>query len=198
MGGSAWRPGDIAGYATGFTIDYGITEVKGTIRGSDEGLDEAITPPFTIATTRPRAPLSLDGRRDPRTAGLTLVDSKWRKEAINRFCDEAGLGFYPAIGYGRSSGCVATNFREPVASNPNKVMGWQSFGPAPDGGGWLIHINADHYKSWEHDRWMSDWRTGGGLVLFGEPGRGTTRAEMSSDEKGHSAYAHLHLRGSGG
>ena len=38
---------------------------------------------------------------------------------------------------------------------------------------------------------MSDPRNLGGSLLYGEPGRGTRRSEMSDDDqKGHMAYAH--------
>ena len=128
---------------------------------------------------------------------LNLIDAKWRKEAIFRFCDEAGWGWYPADGYGRSSGCTGPNFREPVRSNPDKVMSWQAFSaPRPDAG-WLIHINADHYKAWEHDRWMSDPRQPGALLLFGEPGRGVPQRDEQR-RKGASGLCPPYLRGDRG
>jgi hypothetical protein len=186
----AWRP-EAEGWATGFTIGYGVTEVKGITRDSEVGLDEALLAALhdlqDAALEKPcRTP---DGTVVP--INLALIDSKWRKEAVYRFCDEAGRGWYPAIGYGRSSGCISPNFREPVESNPKKIMGWQMFSaPRPGGGGWLIHVNADHYKSWEHDRWRSDPKRAGALLVYGEPGRGPKRSEMSGDEKDHHAYAH--------
>jgi hypothetical protein len=96
----AWRP-DPNGFASGFTIAYGVQEVHGTVRGSDEGLDTALMralharrialeeKPYTFA----------DGT--PLEVQLHLIDSKWRKEAVFRFCDEAGQSWYPAIGYRR-------------------------------------------------------------------------------------------------
>jgi hypothetical protein len=185
----AWRP-EPAGYATGFTVDYGITEVYGTKKGSDEGLDEALVSALHVRREElVDHPYAFESGEllEPQ---LHLVDSKWRKEAIFRFCDEAGWGWYPAVGYGRSTGCIAPNFREPVQSNQNKVMGWQAFSAPRVDGGWMVHIFADHYKAWEHDRWMSDPRRPGALLLFGEPGRGSHRSEMSDDERGHMAYAH--------
>jgi hypothetical protein len=185
----SWRP-EPTGYATGFAIDYGITEVYGTTRGSDEGLDEARVRALHVRRAEmTEYPYQFETGEilEPQ---LNLIDSKWRKEAVFRFCDEAGWGWYPAVGYGRSSGCAGPNFREPVKSNPDKVMSWQAFSAPRSDGGWMIHINADHYKAWEHDRWMSDPRRPGALLLFGEPGRGTHRSEMSSDEKGHLSYAH--------
>ena len=185
----AWRP-EPTGYATGFTIDYGITEVYGTTRGSDEGLDEALVRALYVRQSdMAEHPYQFE-TGEILESQLNLIDSKWRKEAIFRFCDEAGWGWYPAIGYGRSSGCAGPNFREPVRSNPDKVMSWQAFSAPRSDGGWMVHINADHYKAWEHDRWMSDPRRPGALLLFGEPGHGTRRSEMSSDEKGHLSYAH--------
>lgn len=183
----AWRP-DFSGFATGFTIDYGITEVLGTKPNVDEGVDEAI---YQALHSRrewieEHPYCTQDGRSI--TDQLTLVDSMWKRDAVFRFCDEAGLGWYPGVGYGRSDGCAMPNFREPVASNPNKIMGWQYFSAPRADGGWLIHINADHWKGWEHDRWMSDPAKPGALLLYGEPSRDPER--LSPDQKGHLSYAH--------
>ena len=183
----AWRP-EPTGYATGFTIDYGIVEVHGTVRGSDEGLDEALAKALhTRRDDIERDPYAFENGEilDPQ---LTLVDSKWRKDAVFRFCDEAGIGWYPAIGYGRSSGTIAPNFRE--STSTSKVMSWQAYSATRPDGGWLVHINADHYKAWEHDRWMSNPQRPGALLLFGEPGRGTHRSEQSQDQRDHLSYAH--------
>jgi hypothetical protein len=183
----AWRP-DPNGFWTGFTIAYGVTEVHGTIKSSDEGLDAALVRALHARRLEVEEQPYCFADGTPLVIQLNLIDSKWRKEAIFRFCDEAGQSWYPAIGYGRSMGTIAPNFRE--ASSPNKVMGWQSFSAPRTDGGWLIHSNADHYKAFEHDRWMSDPRNFGGFLLYGEPGRGTRRSEMSDDEKGHMGYAH--------
>lgn len=184
----AWRPnpGD---YATGFTIAYGISEVHGTERGSDVGVDAAIVKALHVRREEmDQSPYAFEDGEilEPQ---LTLIDSKWRKEAIFRFCEEAGLGFYPAVGYGRSSGTIAPNFRDSGGSD-KKVMGWQCYSALRSDGGWMVHINADHYKAWEHDRWLSDPRVPGALLLYGQPGRGTHRSEQSDDQRGHLAYAH--------
>jgi hypothetical protein len=182
----AWRP-DPDGYATGFTIDYGVTEVLGTKPNVDEGVDEAVYQALHARKEwmEQNPYVTADGQIVDQQ--LTLIDSMWKRDAVFRFCDEAGLGWYPGIGYGKSSGCASPNFREPVASNPHKIMGWQNFSSPRADGGWIIHINADHWKGWEHDRWMSDPDKAGALLLFGEPSADPER--FSADQKGHHSYA---------
>ena len=176
----------LEGFATGFTIDYGITEIHGTKPNVDEGVDEAVYSALHERREWMMEHPYLTEGGEAIEQELTLIDSMWKRDAVFRFCDEAGLGWYPAVGYGKSSGCAAPNFREPVASNPDKMMGWHYFSaPRPDGG-WLVHMNADHWKGWEHDRWMSDPEKAGALLLFGDPSANPDR--LSDDQKGHHAY----------
>ena len=178
----AWRPGEPGQPWDCFTVDYGITEIFGTTPGSDEGVGEAIV-------------RALHDRKDRVTAepyelpiDYTLIDSGYRTEDVYQFCDEAGLGFYPAIGHGRSSGNITTNFRSPVASSPQKVIGWRFFlAIRPNGTGWLVHMDADHWKAWEHDRWMSDPDKPGGMTVFGTKTPWEDR--LGPDEKAHHAFA---------
>lgn len=181
----AWRPEE-CGVATGFTIDYGTTETHGTTPGSDEGVDEAITRALFERRDEVLSEPYRDEEGRSLEIGCTLVDSLWKKEAVLLFCDSAGLGYYPGIGYGKSAGCAQVNFHEPVRSSPDKVIGWQYF-IAPRMAGWMVHINADHWKGWEHDRWMMDTDKPGCLFNWGEPSADPDR--FSIDEKFHFSFA---------
>lgn len=177
----AWRED-----GTGYTIDYGIQEVHGTKVGSDEGLDEALVRALharrEAVTQSPYT--SEDGRIRP--LDLTLVDSGYRDQAIYRFCREAGLGFRPAKGFGKTSGCAAPNFHGPVRSSPDKKVGDRWFLSRQPGRVWLVCTDADHWKAWEHDRWLTAPDRPGSLMLFGEPGQAD---RMSADQKWHFSYA---------
>ena len=83
---------------TGFTIDYGITEVHGTIKGSDEGLDAALVRALHARRmTLEESPYCFaDG--SSLAIQLSLIRNKWRNEVICRFCKEAGQSWYPAGG----------------------------------------------------------------------------------------------------
>lgn len=184
----AWRPEHDGKAWTGYTIDYGITEVIGSQNASDAGVDAAI-----IRALRDRREYVQDNPYHTASGEIlpvayTLVDSGWRTEAIYQACDDIGDGWYPAIGHGKSAGCATTNFYSPVASNQTKLIGWRYFlAMRPNGSGWLVHMDADHWKSFEHDRWMTDPEKTGGLLIWGETSGNPDR--MSADEKGHHSYA---------
>ncbi len=188
----AWRPeGD--GVYTGFTIDYGTTELHGILPGSDEGVDEAIRKGLHERRDEILAYPYADEDGRQLEVSCTLIDSRWKKDAVFRFCEEAGIGWLPGIGYGRSSGCAGPNFSEPVKSSPDKVILWRCYlAPRPGLLGWQAIIDVDHYKAWEHARLSMDvdipgtWRPGS-LVLFGDPSPDASM--MSRDERGHSQYA---------
>lgn len=51
----------------------------------------------------------------------------------------------------------------------------------------MILALADHWKAWEHDRWMTDPNLPGSGQLFGQPGTG---ARLSLDQKAHTSFSH--------
>ena len=181
----AWRPNE-QGPATGYTIDYGFHETHGTITGSDEGLDNALVKALHDRREAIEADgyCTEDGEIMP--IGMTLVDAGWRTEAVYKFCHEAGLSFKPAMGFGKSAGCASANFNSPVRSSPDKKIGFRWFLSRRPSGVWLCCMDADHWKSWEHDRWMTDPAKPGTILVFGNPGE---RDKLSVDQKGHFAYA---------
>lgn len=185
----AWRPEE-SGVWTGFTIDYGVTETNVQPGAAESAVDSAIV--RALHDRREHLvdnPYTMTGSEilEPE---YSLVDSGWRTEAIYQFCDEAGLGWYPAQGHGKSSGCAAVSFHAPTQSTPTKLIGWgYYFAARPGSGGamWLVHMDADHWKAWEHDRWMSDPLTPGGLFMWGTGSGNPDR--MSLDERAHHSYS---------
>lgn len=172
--------------ATAFIIDYGVQEVLGTIRGSDEALDKHIlralyarretmlTNPYATAVGE-----IVEVRK-------TIADASYRTEAIYHFCHEAGIGFQAAMGFGKSSGCVKINFNAPVRVTNDKRPGDGWFLSLRPRGTWLCCMDTDRWKGWEHDRWMTPPDQPGTCLLFGERGIGK---RLSDDQKGHFSFS---------
>jgi hypothetical protein len=119
----AWKVDERDCLVTGYTIDYGYQDVWGTTAGSDEGLDDALIRALLArrSATEDAAYAREDGQiLDVR---LSLVDAGWRTEAIYEACRQLGLDWRPAMGFGRSNGCVQTSFACPIKSSPDKKVG---------------------------------------------------------------------------
>lgn len=176
--------------ATAFVIDYGIQEVHNmSAESPDAAIDRAI---LAALYSRREAMLStpyttVDG--EIVEVKKTLVDARYRKAAVYHFCQDAGLGYEPAMGHGRSRGCAERNFRPPVRVSPNRIPGDEWYKSLQPAGVWLVIMNTDHWKSWEHDRWMTPPKMPGSCLLFGDPGE---NERLSPDQKGHfSVSKHL-------
>jgi len=177
----AWKPD-----GTGYTIDYGIQEVLGTIRGSDEGLEMALMSAL-------RARLEFVASNPYQTIGggempmdLTLVDAGWQTETIYHCCREMGRDVRPSMGFGKSSGCVQTRFSDVTRATRDKKPGDGWFLSRKPKSIWLVCMDADRWKAWEHDRWMTPSDRPGTMFLYGEPGDGK---RLSYDEKTHFSYS---------
>lgn len=167
---------------TGYTIDYGIHEVLGTVYGSDDGLDVCIR-------------RSILGRLEQSkeydfNIDLTLIDAGWQTPAVYSACADAGQGVYPVMGFGKSAGCVQANFRDVYTRTkdrkppPDANAGWFL---SRKGKVWLVCADADQWKQWEHTRWMTAPGKPGRMEIFGAANVNPER--LSDDEKGHHSYA---------
>jgi len=117
---------------------------------------------------------------------LTLVDAGYRTDAIHEACRQIGPAYKPAMGFGQSGGCVRANFSDIQRRTRDRKPGdgwFQSRGKA----GWYVAMDADRWKAWEHDRWLTAPTMPGSLQLFGQSGDGR---RLSDDEKAHHAYSH--------
>lgn len=75
---------------------------------------------------------------------------------------------------------------EPVKPTADKKTGDRWFLSRQPRGTWLVCGDADFWKSWEHDRWLTDAHKNGSLVLFGTAGDGK---RLSDDQSRHLAYS---------
>lgn len=177
-----WRPD-----GTGFVLDYGVHEVQGTKYGSDEGVDEAIR---VAVLQRMEATAATEWTTyDGQVAGvdLTLVDAGWRTDAIYAACHEIGLGIMPVMGFGKSSGCTQANFTEYQRRTADKKPGDHWF-LSKKNRLWLVAADADHWKTYEHDRWLTSPEKPGSLRMWGVASD-DRNGRMSPDEKAHFSYA---------
>ncbi len=172
--------------ATGYVIDYGVLEVHGTVRGSDEATDKAIIKALFVRRDEMlRWPYD-DAAGKPVEFNRTLIDAGYRSQAVYHFCHEAGLAFQPAMGFGKSSGCVQTRFATPARSTADRRPGDGWFLSRKPRRVWLVCMDADRWKGWEHDRWMTPPGEPGSCMLFGERGIGE---RMSDDQKAHMSFS---------
>lgn len=172
---------------TGYTLDYGVTEIAGTVQGSDEGLDVAIMRAIVAhmegISVEPY--MTLDG--ELRNIDLTLIDSGYRTDAVYAACRQLGGAIKPAKGWGKSAGTIGANFYAVTKTSRDRRPGDGWFLQRQDGGVWLVNMDADRWKAWEHDRWMSDPAKPGCLFNWGEVSG--TDGRLSYDERAHHSYA---------
>lgn len=178
----AWRPD-----GTGFTVDYGVHEVVGTTYGSDVGVDDALRTAILhlVESLRESEWVTPDGELRP--IDLILVDAGWKTDAVYSACHEVGLGILPVKGFGKSSGCVPGVFRDVQRRTADKKPGDGWF-LSRHGKLWLACVDADRWKSYEHDRWLTPPDRTGSMQLFGVPSE-QPGGRMNDDEKGHHSYA---------
>lgn len=173
----------------GYTVDYGTHAVYDIERGSDVGLDKAIDRALhELWDALKELPLTCP-MGEIRKIDLALVDAGYRTAAVYGACDRLGLGIYPVMGFGKSEGCTQANFHDALRRTQDKKPGDGWFMSRRDKSNkWLIAADADRWKAWEHDRWMTDpGNETPSLYLFGEPG-GDPKT-LSPNEKDHAEFA---------
>lgn len=177
----AWRPD-----ATCYVIDYGVQEVHGTQVRSDQGVDVAIARAIKtrLAACHDTPYCTANGGIMP--IDLTLIDARYRTDAIYSVCKSVGLGVKPAMGQPTKAGPIQAKFYAPVRNTMDQRTGDGWYERRQPKGIWLVSMHTDRWKLWEHDRWMTATDQPGTMFLWGEPGG----ARLSEDQKQHHSYAH--------
>lgn len=173
-----------------YVIDHGIQETHGTVYGSDEGADLAIRRAILARLEECRANPYTRGGLVEGTAGgidLTLIDAGWQTDAVYSACAQAGLGVLPVQGFGRSAGCVQVSFHEQQRRTQDRRPGDGWF-LSRRGQIWLCCSDADRWKTFVHERFMTAPGKPGFLSIFGSPGPAGGR--LSDDERAQHSYAH--------
>ena len=178
----AWTPG-----GGGYVIDYGVQSIYGVKKGSDEGLDVAIRDALLerFDGVREAKYEMQNGQHMP--VSLTLVDAGYRTEAVYSAVHQVGAGFMPVMGFGRSMGCVQADFSAHYRATQDKRPGDGWF-QSRKGKVWLVCADADRWKTWIHDRWMTSPGKPTALQVYGLPSDSPDR--LSSDQADHHSFAH--------
>ncbi|HRR89700.1 MAG TPA: SpoVA/SpoVAEb family sporulation membrane protein, partial [Eubacteriales bacterium] len=82
------------------TIHYGIHDVIGTIRGSDDGLDVAIHNAIIALVDKIRRNPFCKPDGEILDASLILIDAGYRTDAVYGACHKCGVGVMPIMGFG--------------------------------------------------------------------------------------------------
>lgn len=152
--------------------------------GSDDGLDNALLRSI-LEYVEESKNLYCEADGQSRTIDRTLIDAGWRTDAVYAACEQAGLGVWPVMGFGKSAGCTQANFSDISKKTVDRQPGDGWF-LSRRGKFWLVCADADRWKAWEHDRWLTPPGKPGCMQLFGF---GSDEDRMSADEKSHFAYA---------
>jgi hypothetical protein len=182
----AWRPD-----ATGFTIDYGFYPTFGTTYGKDIGVDSAIRRAIVMLMEDMKGREYVDLHGEIHPISLAVVDAGYETTAVYQACSDIRLGILPAMGYGKSGGCARPNFHQSRERRDDYIPGdgWNCVVVNKEEwpGLWRVDMDADRWKSWEHDRWMTFADKPGTMMLFGVGGDKPDR--MSKDQQEHMTYA---------
>ena len=178
----AWTPS-----GGGYVIDYGVHEIYGVRKGSDEGVDVALHNAVLDRLEAFREAQYLDQAGSRKDVSLSLVDAGYRTDAIYAACYRHGAGTMPVMGFGKSLGCTQADFSAQYRATQDKRPGDGWF-QSRKGKIWLVCADTDRWKNWLHDRWMSDPMRPGSMQMWGDPADSPDR--LSADQSAHHTFAH--------
>jgi hypothetical protein len=91
----------------------------------------------------------------------------------------------PIMGFGKSAGCTQANFHDVQKTVLDKQPGDGWF-LSRKGRVWLVCADADRWKEWEHNRWLTAEDQPGCMTIFGQR---SENDRLSPDEKEHHSYS---------
>lgn len=178
----AWRAD-----ASGFVVDYGVQEVRGTQKGDDDAVDLAIYRALCERRDHVIEDPYIDADQAERPIDMTVIDAHYRENAVLHFIAQAGTRFAPAMGFGQSGdGATRANFRMPSASKDRRP-GDHWFLSRQPSGVWIVCMDSDYWKGWLHDRWTTPTTEPGTMMIFGQ--KSDDPRKMSLDQRGHFSFA---------
>lgn len=159
--------------ATGSVIDYGRIQVdtpEGDLRDPHSTVRPALERAILGALRRRRDEIYGEANPYKNTSGepveiqLSFVDSGWLPQVIYAFCNESGPRWQPVKGWQFTPG--NTKYSQPARSMRIKTgAGWHA--QRTDGGQWIYHIDADHWKLHVQERFTQTEGTAGAWNIFG-------------------------------
>ncbi|MEZ6080762.1 MAG: terminase gpA endonuclease subunit [Pirellulaceae bacterium] len=155
----AWSPGPF-----GHVVDYGRIEVA----SDDLGVEQA-----TMVALRQFRAMVMEGWPVGVVGGetmkpqLTFVDAGYMTDVVYAFCRESGNRFLPSVGRGASQQHQQWYDRPTQTGSIVKYLGegfhinW-----LPNANVHLAEVNADHWKTWVHQRLSTPTSRPGAITFF--------------------------------
>ena len=169
--------------ATGFIVDYGVIEVQTRSLGVERGLTVALHD-FRDQIMAGWPVGATDERRVP---DQVWIDSGYQTDVIYGFCREVREGGYdrfrPTKGFGETQQLTPRYGRPKTTGKLVRFIG-QDFHIVVESGVYLVHVNADAWKSWLHERLSVPIDQAGALTIYeGPPQQHLTWAKHMVAEK---------------
>lgn len=164
----AWRAD-----ATGYVVDYGVQDVWSSVTADERAIDTAIHRCLHDWRSSVLASPCVTVDKESRRVDLVLIDCGYRGDVIYQFCNEMGGDYRPAMGMGESAGApTKAKYRPTGRSSGTKRLGdhW-CLTKHPEKRQWFVLMDADHWKRWVHDRFLTPIDRPGSLLLFGSEAR---------------------------
>jgi phage terminase large subunit GpA-like protein len=151
-------------HATGHIVDYGRLEVASVDLGVEQGLMAALRQ-FRDDVT-PGWPVE-DDPEQQKTANVVWIDAGYMTDVVYTFVRESGAPFCPAVGRGAAQQRTQWYNRPTRTGSVVKHIG-EGFhlNRLRDQRLHLAEVNADHWKTWVHQRLSTPVEQPGALTLF--------------------------------
>jgi phage terminase large subunit GpA-like protein len=153
------------GGARGAIVDYGVAEVY-TDGKTDEAIEQAILNAIQRWSWETNTSPYKDENGNSKEIDLTLIDSGFHPTPVYKFCATSGLRFRPSKGHGESMDGSKSHYYGGQAT-ANRYVGEHWYMSRQEGGHWLVGMDADYWKRWVHDRFLTPSDRPGSLSMFG-------------------------------
>lgn len=156
--------------------------------GSKIGIEKAIYNALHAWRAKMLAEPLVTAEGNPRPFDLVLIDSGSWPDPIYQFVLEVGKPYMAAKGFG--SGHVGSMFSAPNASVPGKKIVGNHWVQARQkaAGLWLFEHDADHWKRFAHERWLTPTFNDDGAFRAG--GASLYGLCATADERQYAEYEH--------
>lgn len=192
---SYWLCVGFRGQATPHVVDYGVIEVPSRSMAFERAIQAALSG-FRDQFCEPGW-ASADGRR--RCPDQVWIDARWQggnkgSYPIYAFTQASGLRYMPALGFGTGQQYVRAYWRPKERSAEIAVIGEgyhirRQRSPRVN----VVHVDADFWKSWAHERWSTPLGTPGAATLFhAEPHEHLTFAKHLTAEEQRTEFKPKH------
>lgn len=146
-------------------VDYGRFDVPSNIMAEERAIlvalrdfrDSYIIPGWKFG----------EGSKSP---DMTLVDAGYKPESVQQFIAESGSRVLASIGFGASQDRTKSAYSKPKGTGTSIVhIGENYHVERMRGGGRVVHVNADYWKTYLHTRLGAPMHEGGAMTLFAAP-----------------------------